>query len=519
MEFRFGKMNLQTTATPPSSAGVLELRSLRAPELRAEKRGSEIYLIGYAATYGTLSQNFGGWRERIMPGAFARAIAEKQDVSHTVNHDKNLVLGRTGAGTTVLREDGKGLGFETKLGTRSYETDLCESVARGDVTGNSFGFICRKETWVEERDADTKQKIDVRELRDLDLVDISTVTYPAYPDTSVGIDSRAMFPEGAPLELRSRVQQSAPKPGLIETAVRPEWFERSLAIISRDSRRNVEFRAAADQQGVLELYIYDDIGESWFSYGITAKGVKAALDSASAPYATIRLCINSMGGDANEATAIYNLLRARASQGKKIEARIDGGAYSAASVIAMAGDTITMGRGAMMMVHCSSCGYWANAAQFRAIADWLDICDDAIADIYIARTGKSVAQVKALMEAETWMGPQDCIDQGFATGLSVNDNAAPVVPEETDCVCACEACAAGRCSDCSNQDCEDTDCMNCPMQAATAKIADASGRSAYLLASYRNVPDAVRCASERIAKLQSARERRMRLRLAEAETS
>jgi len=514
MGLRFETRLLQASA----KRGTLEVRSLKVRELRAEKRGDETCLTGYAANYNTLSEDLGGWRERIVPGAFARALAEGQDIRHLQNHDPNFVLGRTASGTTVLREDAKGLAFETRLGNRSYERDLAESVARGDVDEMSFGFICRRETWVEERDADTKQKIDVRELRDVDLLDISTVTYPAYPSTSctqqVGLDSRALFPEGAPVELRARVQRATAPNSPVE---RPAIIDRFFAACeARGNRRHAELRSALGNEGVLELYVYDDIGESWFSYGITAKGVKAALDGAAAPYATIRLCINSMGGDANEATAIYNLLRARAAQGKRIEARVDGGAYSAASVIAMAGDKIIMGRGAMMMVHCSSAGYWANAAQFRSIADWLDICDNAIADIYVARTGKRAAEVKAIMEAETWMGPQDCIDQGFATDLASVKAAEGPVSGTAPCACACVACVAGNCADCTDTACEDSACLDCPMQAAAEAVAQASARSAQYLDSYAHVPAVVKDAAARVSRIDAERRMRRRLRLAQS---
>jgi HK97 family phage prohead protease len=505
---------LQASVIVPPPGGKPEVRYLHTRDLRTEKRGERTYLVGYAANYNVLSEDLGGWRERILPGFFQRAVEEQHDVRHTQNHDPNRILGRTKAGTTVLAQDEKGLRFDTLVGTRSYETDLAQSIDRGDVDGNSFAFLCRSERWVKEKDAAGKP-IEVRELIDGDLVDIATVTYPAYPETSVGIDSRALFPSGAPVELRSRIQGRAPvaaleKPPAMEARALLDRT-RGVVMARRSLRpRAVEVRSAAQSDGAAELMIYDDIGEDfWCGGGITAKGVKAALDAAGT-YSSIRLRINSLGGDMFEAIAIYNLLRA---QGKPIAAFVDGIAASAASLIAMAGDTITMGTGALMMIHCASSRLYGNAADMRALAGFLDTCDAAGAEIYSVRTKQSPAEVKALMEAETWMGGQQCMDQGFCTGLA-HGNSEEQEPDEDDaiaaaaqrsshllasfrhapdhvkqlakrtspkagvehrqhvhaagevmCECECEACQDGRCEECSNPECMDPNCEGCPMQA------------------------------------------------------
>ena len=112
------------------------------------------------------------------------------------------------------------------------------------------------------------------------------------------------------------------------------------------------FRASVrNSTGVLEMMIYEQIGENWWSGGgVTAKSVKQRIDAAG-PFSRLTLRINSPGGDAFEGIAILNMLRA---QGKPIDVYVDGIAASAASIIAMCGDTITMGWGAMMMIHDSA---------------------------------------------------------------------------------------------------------------------------------------------------------------------
>ena len=408
-----------------------------------------------------------------MPGFFARALREGHDVRHLQNHDPNLVLGRTKAGTTVLREDAKGLAFETRLGNRSYERDLAESVARGDVDEMSFGFIVSKggERWVKDNG------IEVRELLDGDLVDIATVTYPAYPGTSAGIDSRALFPHGAPAELRSRVVRCV-MPAVRETSDSGARYRRAL----RSGRECGEARALS-ADGLLTLYVYDVIGEDWWTGGgITADWVRQRIADAGV-FSRIALRINSVGGDMYEGIAIQNLLRA---QGKPVEVFIDGVAASAASLIAMCGDRIVMGLGALMMVHCASLLECGDAAALRKAADFLAVCDAAGAEIYAARTGKSAAEIRALMEAETWMGSAEAKALGFCTEVAAEPvadeamaaarssrlvamfrNVPAALAADDVCACGCAACEDGRCEDCEDAECTDPNCAGCPMQVET----------------------------------------------------
>lgn len=193
---------------------VREFRSLKVGEMRADQEGDKQYLSGYAATYNTLSGDLGwGMRELILPGAFARAVKEKQDVRHLINHDANLVLGRTASGTTELSEDAKGLKFRTLLPDTSYARDLFASVSRGDVDECSFGFMAIRTSWIEEPDPENPDyPRDVRQLEDVDLFDVSTVTYPAYPNTKTSAE-RSLFPDGVPVEIRSRQEQRDAKDG------------------------------------------------------------------------------------------------------------------------------------------------------------------------------------------------------------------------------------------------------------------------------------------------------------------
>jgi hypothetical protein len=142
---------------------------------------SGFQFTGYAAKFDTRSHDLGGFVETIRTGAFGRAIGEGQDVRALINHDPGLILGRTTSGTLKLSEDSTGLHYEVNAPDTSYARDLAESMQRGDVTQSSFGFRVRLDDWQKEG------RGRLRTLIDLDLTDVSPVTYPAYEDTESGV--------------------------------------------------------------------------------------------------------------------------------------------------------------------------------------------------------------------------------------------------------------------------------------------------------------------------------------------
>lgn len=153
-------------------------------------------ISGHAATFDTLSEDLGGFRERVAPSAFAKSITNA-DVRALWNHDANIVLGRNKAGTLRLSEDSIGLAFEVDMPDTQLVRDMVMApIARGDVNQCSFGFYTIRDKW---------DKIDgewVRTLLECDLLDVSPVTYPAYSSTDVAVRSlnAAMKSESPPNE-------------------------------------------------------------------------------------------------------------------------------------------------------------------------------------------------------------------------------------------------------------------------------------------------------------------------------
>lgn len=136
-------------------------------------------LEGYAAVFNKLSVDLGGWREKIKPGAFKRAVKRGADVRSLVDHDPSQILGRTTSKTLELKQDDKGLLTATDLPDTTAGRDIAVSVERGDKDGMSFAFRTITDKW------ETIDGEEIRTLIDVDVQDVSVVTFPAYPDTSV----------------------------------------------------------------------------------------------------------------------------------------------------------------------------------------------------------------------------------------------------------------------------------------------------------------------------------------------
>lgn len=150
-------------------------------EVRADEEGKPAKIVGYAAVYGTQSEDI-GFRETISKGAFEGA--DTSDVRALFNHDSSKILGRTKSGTLRVSADEVGLRYEIDVPNTTYAADLLESMQRGDVNQSSFAFSDVDDKW-EERDG-----IWYREIMQIrQLYDVSPVTYPAYSDTSVALRS------------------------------------------------------------------------------------------------------------------------------------------------------------------------------------------------------------------------------------------------------------------------------------------------------------------------------------------
>jgi len=182
-------------AAPPKEKKELdmkqtEVRTIDGVEWRVEKDDDKpIRLVGYAALFNILSLPMFCFRERILKGAFTKSLKAGDDVRALVDHNPSQLLGRRSSKTLKLTEDKKGLLAEIDLPNTTVAKDVTELVERGDLTGMSIGFKTISDRWhIEEGQ-------EVRELLEIQLRDVSVVTFPAYPDTDVAVRSHDLWQE------------------------------------------------------------------------------------------------------------------------------------------------------------------------------------------------------------------------------------------------------------------------------------------------------------------------------------
>jgi hypothetical protein len=167
-------------------------------EIRSEKTNT---IGGYAAKFNRSSQNLGGFVERIDPGFFNKSRGDSwPGVVARYNHDDNMLLGTTGAGTLRLSVDEVGLAYDVDL--PAARADVRELVQRGDVRQSSFAFVAFEDDW-----STTDQGFPLRTLISGRLHDVAPVNTPAYEDTSVGLRSLANHFD-APLEEVRKLAES-----------------------------------------------------------------------------------------------------------------------------------------------------------------------------------------------------------------------------------------------------------------------------------------------------------------------
>lgn len=163
-----------------------ERRVIPVGELRVTRAADGPSKInGHAAKFDMLSEDLGGFRERIAPGCFAKTI-QSDDIRALWNHDSNIVMGRNKAGTLRLWEDSAGLAYEVDAPQNQFIRDMVLSpIERGDVSQCSFGFYTLQDKFT---------KVDgewIRTLLEVELFDVSPVTFPAYNSTDVAVRSLA----------------------------------------------------------------------------------------------------------------------------------------------------------------------------------------------------------------------------------------------------------------------------------------------------------------------------------------
>lgn len=193
------------------------------------------------------------------------------------------------------------------------------------------------------------------------------------------------------------------------------WNWKSRKTLNRETNEEVTER-------ILELH-GTIAEESWFDDDLTPQMFKDELNAESGD---ITVWINSPGGDCVAAAQIYNML---ANYKGNVTVKIDGIAASAASVIAMAGNTVLMSPVSMMMIHNPATMAFGDHTEMEKAIEMLEGVKDSIINAYALKTGMSRAKLSRLMDAETWMDATKAVELGFADGI-ITRNAFPEMEDD-----------------------------------------------------------------------------------------
>lgn len=176
-------------------------RNLREIKLEQDKQ-----IRGYAIVWNTLSEDLGWFREKVAPTACDKDLASGADVRAFFNHDSGLVLGRRSANTLRLSKDATGLAIEIDIPDCQWASDLRVSMKRGDINQMSFGFLVREDGDSIERCTFDEKDPDkwgyLRTLLDIELIEVSIVSIPAYSATTAIVRSAQRFREAEQKRLR-----------------------------------------------------------------------------------------------------------------------------------------------------------------------------------------------------------------------------------------------------------------------------------------------------------------------------
>ena len=191
-----------------------EIRQFKVPSLelrKAEGEGEPTKIVGYAVEWDKLSDPISGYfQEQFRKGSFTGSLKDG-DQRALWQHNISQPLGRRSNATLILEEDDKGLRYEIIPPDTSWGRDAMESIKRGDVTNSSFMFRAKVTEWDE-----SNQDMLIRTVTDAELYEVSPVTFPAYPQSSVGVRSAQDVYESHAAEMKPATTSIAQRRRLLD---------------------------------------------------------------------------------------------------------------------------------------------------------------------------------------------------------------------------------------------------------------------------------------------------------------
>lgn len=234
-----------------------------------------------------------------------------------------------------------------------------------------------------------------------------------------GVDTEEIFIEATKEECYDRLENDETRPDKAEwQAVIDAWFEKHSADNKEVTKMNKFWNFIRNDAGERILRLDGAISDStWFEDDVTPAKFREELNSSDG---NISVWINSPGGDCFAASQIYNMLMDY--RGGSVTVKIDGIAASAASVIAMAGETVEISPTGMIMIHNPSTFAWGDADEMKAAIKMLDEVKESIINAYEIKTSLPRDKISRLMDAETWLSAHKAIELGFADKILFAEN-------------------------------------------------------------------------------------------------
>lgn len=181
--------------------------------------------------------------------------------------------------------------------------------------------------------------------------------------------------------------------------------------VKTPTERKLSFKIEAKTATTAEIVIYEQIGESFWDDGVSAKSFSEELKNLGPSIKQIDLRLNSPGGDVFDGITIYNRLKQHSAN---VTVYVDGLAASIASIIALAGDEIIMGEGALYMVHLPWTMSMGNRNDLDNTVQRLMDIEEQMLSIYAKRSGLDRVEIRKMLEEETWLDSDQTVEMGFA---------------------------------------------------------------------------------------------------------
>lgn len=340
--------------------GIVNVPNSRS-ELLVDKRGRKFY-------------------EEIQKGTFQNAIDEADEILFLADHNNKHILASTKNNSLLLEETDEGVFMTASIVDTTYGVDAYKLIKSSLISNMSFGFYVLEDKW-----SKTEDGTPLRIVTKMALKEVSSVKNPAYVQSSInarGLDCEIEIPfdntDKNKIEIRD---------------------------VNGEVEGTIELREKDNEEQAFELFFFDSIGnDAWdkfFTNATIPQDIIDLLDPIKNAK-SVDIHINSGGGSVFGGYAIYNLLKQSPSHKRVI---VDGIAGSIASVIAFAGDEITMPPNSVLMIHKPSCCARGNADDFAKQIEVLDMVQRGLVEVYMtkAKEGVTREQVNDLINHETYM--------------------------------------------------------------------------------------------------------------------